>query len=107
MNMIKLLEALGLTPTWNADMWKSKMSTWLSLLQACGGAMLIAWFTLGDKIQDAMPQWVLIAFGGFVVVVAGLTVLAANTSQRRLAEKRAEKITEAAIQKATGVSEDT
>jgi hypothetical protein len=84
---MKLLTKVGLTPTPDAHLWTKKWSTWLSALQLSFGGAAMAYALLPTRMQEALPDWIMITVAGGVLVTAFLLPAAVNTVQKRLQQE--------------------
>ncbi len=82
--MRKFLTNLGLTPTWDADLWKEKWSTKLSALQVSFSSLLLIWAALDADMRASLPTWVPTVIGAGMLILGFLLPPVVNTAQRKL-----------------------
>jgi hypothetical protein len=82
--MIKLLQMLGFEPTWDAQVWLKKWSTWLAVVQAALGAATLAWVALDADMRAAIPVIIPKVTGIATLAIAFITPILTNATQRKL-----------------------
>lgn len=82
--MEKLLRLFGVTPKWNAHLWKSYWTTKLSALQISLAGAMITYSQLSERVQDKLPDHLIVWLGTAIVVVGFLTPPAAASAQPSL-----------------------
>lgn len=80
----RLIRALGFTPTASAHAWKSKVSTWVGILQTAFGAAVFAWTQLPPEMRTEIPRSVVGAIGVGVLALGFLTPIVVNVLQPKL-----------------------
>lgn len=90
--MITLLKKAGLTPTSDAHLWSKKLSTKLSALQFSFGGAALAYALLPQRMQEALPNWVMVTIAAGVLVTAFFLPAAVNTVQKKLSQLPPENV---------------
>ena len=82
--MERLLRFFGLTPVASAFQWKSKISTWIGVLQVALGAAVVAWTQLPAELRTEVPRDVVALVSGATVLLGFLAPLLTNALQPKL-----------------------
>lgn len=80
----RFLRFLGFTPTTTAYAWKSKISTWIGILQVCLGAAVVAWTQLPAELRTEVPRDVVAIVSAATVLLGFLAPLFTNVAQPKL-----------------------
>ncbi|MBB4126235.1 hypothetical protein GGR77_001525 [Xanthomonas translucens] len=69
--------------------WASRISTWLAVMAACAAGALGAYAVMPERVQNLMPEWLLIALGAIAMGAAFLVPVATSFKQRPRGGNRA------------------
>lgn len=86
--MERLLRFLGLTPVASAFQWKSKLSTWIGVVQSAFGAAVFAWTQLPPEMRTEIPRSVIGWVGIGVLFFGFITPLVVNALQPKLQQPK-------------------
>lgn len=84
----RFIRALGLTPVDSAYQWKSKISTWVGVLQTAFGAAVVTWTQLPPEMRTEIPRSVIGWVGIGVLFFGFITPLAVNALQPKLQQPK-------------------
>lgn len=82
-----LLEKLGFKTVTGIETWKSWWSTWLNGVAIALGGTIVIYATFPERMQNLMPDWILIALGGGAMACAFLSSLLGGVVQKKLEAK--------------------
>lgn len=71
--------------------WWKRWSTWLAALSLSAGGALAAYAIFPQRLQELMPDWLLVTLGGIAMGAAFLIPLATSVQQKNLPPPNAGK----------------